>query len=701
MAPAATAEQALLIQAPPSAVVISSAGAGAGKTWTLAERISHAVREHGVCPSEIYALTFTNIAVAAMQHALAKTEAREARVMTMHAMATLIMGLPPATPTTRELCIEHATERLEDPAFVLPEPVAMVLVDEVQDNNEEQHVFVQALVANAQGRGPCGLTLVGDERQAIYSFRGGAPRGLTEAATLYRSVGYEVVEAPLTHNFRSTPEIVAACNALYRTTSHRPMRAVRPSGPRPRLVGYHTVDEEIGALCVNVVASLRAGRAPTSHLVLCRTNQQAVEVVSELRAARVTADKTAGDFTGSGVRVSTVHGEKGGEADYVFAMGLSDAVYPCAEALSDSLGAEEAVLRAIENARAAINVTVSRARCEFVGSFAIHQAGGRLVGPSRLLEDLSLWSVVAPVGYPLASLPRASFDRGSARSTLRLEALQGYMSAAERHVMGHADTQCHKMAVAEPPDDALAECMGISEVVASVALGHCLPKAMSNFVTVARGPLRRPACGGVLQRLKKAMATAERSEDAAWIMGTAAGWARGAYHDNGPLDVARTEALGFEGRLTEAGAWLRDAARRVVERCGPMRSVNSGEAKVRDILGRRDRLRIVTSRQWVEHELDGTPTLLTVCTAKQDPSDALVAGTMLLAAQFVGSSRGEDVADFTVSVSVWDAEAGELHRLDTSLACAVDSLHRAYAGLVHGAMQPPGGEMVAPSLAPW
>jgi DNA helicase-2/ATP-dependent DNA helicase PcrA len=93
-----------------------------------------------------------------------------------------------------------------------------VLVDEYQDTNRLQAGILERLKPGGEG-----VTVVGDDAQAIYSFRGATVENI-------RSFRASVVE--LEENYRSTQAILDAANALMAKS----LRAVRPQGGKPRYV---------------------------------------------------------------------------------------------------------------------------------------------------------------------------------------------------------------------------------------------------------------------------------------------------------------------------------------------------------------------------------------------------------------------------------------------------------------------------------
>jgi DNA helicase-2/ATP-dependent DNA helicase PcrA len=104
-----------------------------------------------------------------------------------------------------------------------------VLVDEYQDTNVLQAEILKGLKPSGEG-----LTVVGDDAQAIYSFR---------AATIENIVGFpdrfgNARTVVLEENYRSTQPVLDAANALI----GKSLRSRKGKGPKPR---YVTVSDDV------------------------------------------------------------------------------------------------------------------------------------------------------------------------------------------------------------------------------------------------------------------------------------------------------------------------------------------------------------------------------------------------------------------------------------------------------------------------
>ena len=105
-----------------------------------------------------------------------------------------------------------------------------ILVDEYQDTNRLQAGILERLKPGGEG-----VTVVGDDAQAIYSFRG---------ATVENIRRFKASIVVLEENYRSTQAILDAANVLM----GKSLRAVKPNGPKPRYVTV--MDDQAQALYV-------------------------------------------------------------------------------------------------------------------------------------------------------------------------------------------------------------------------------------------------------------------------------------------------------------------------------------------------------------------------------------------------------------------------------------------------------------------
>ncbi len=152
------------------------------------------------------------------------------------------------------------------------------VVDEFQDVSPLQSALLDLWLG---GRDE--LCVVGDPSQTIYSFAGADAAALRDFPTRYP--GATSVE--LVRNYRSTPQVVAAANALLAGTPSRgvELSAVRGPGPEVTWSGRRDEVDEAEQVAARVLA-LRDGGTPLSEIaVLFRINAQS-EAYEEALAAR-------------------------------------------------------------------------------------------------------------------------------------------------------------------------------------------------------------------------------------------------------------------------------------------------------------------------------------------------------------------------------------------------------------------------------
>jgi DNA helicase-2/ATP-dependent DNA helicase PcrA len=162
-----------------------------------------------------------------------------------------------------------------------------VLVDEYQDVNQTQVDIVRAL--RPDGRG---LTVVGDDAQAVYAFRGSDSAHLLALSTSLPNVSVVRLE----RNFRSRQRLLDLANAVRpHSAGHRLMlHSDRPGGRRARLVRCHDAAAEARAVVDAVRTEAQDGRRLRDQAVLMRTSHHGDLLEIELTARGVPFVKFGG-----------------------------------------------------------------------------------------------------------------------------------------------------------------------------------------------------------------------------------------------------------------------------------------------------------------------------------------------------------------------------------------------------------------------
>ncbi|MGI5865092.1 MAG: ATP-dependent helicase, partial [Myxococcales bacterium] len=158
----------------------------------------------------------------------------------------------------------------------LQERFRAILVDEYQDTNRLQGDIVDLLAAGHRN-----LTVVGDDAQSIYSFRGADFTNIIEFPARYPGCGVY----RLTENYRSTPEILALANesiANNRRQFQKELFSHRPSGPPPALVPLRDVYQQAEFIAQRILELRDEGIPLKEQAVLYRAHHHSMEIQLEL-----------------------------------------------------------------------------------------------------------------------------------------------------------------------------------------------------------------------------------------------------------------------------------------------------------------------------------------------------------------------------------------------------------------------------------
>lgn len=152
-----------------------------------------------------------------------------------------------------------------------------ILVDEYQDTNALQASIVRALKPDGQG-----VTVVGDDAQSIYAFRGATVRNILDFPAQFTPPARIVA---LERNYRSTQPILAAANGVIARAAEgygKSLWSERESAERPQLVSVRDESDQAAFVVEQVLARREAGIALKQQAVLFRASHHSATLEIEL-----------------------------------------------------------------------------------------------------------------------------------------------------------------------------------------------------------------------------------------------------------------------------------------------------------------------------------------------------------------------------------------------------------------------------------
>ncbi|MFZ5553617.1 MAG: ATP-dependent helicase [Bacteroidota bacterium] len=157
-----------------------------------------------------------------------------------------------------------------------------ILVDEYQDTNYSQYVIVKKLAAMYEN-----VTVVGDDSQSIYAFRGANIQNILNFKKDYPDTKVFKLE----QNYRSTKTIVNAANSVIEKNKERLKKEVwteNADGEKIKVLRAPTDNEE-GRMIADSIFDIKMNKqAKNTHFaILYRTNAQSRSFEEALRKANI------------------------------------------------------------------------------------------------------------------------------------------------------------------------------------------------------------------------------------------------------------------------------------------------------------------------------------------------------------------------------------------------------------------------------
>jgi DNA helicase-2/ATP-dependent DNA helicase PcrA len=163
-----------------------------------------------------------------------------------------------------------------------------VLVDEYQDTNRLQAEILQMLCPGGKN-----LTVVGDDAQAIYSFRAATVHNILEFPRQFPDARVVTLE----QNYRSTQSLLDATNEVIAASTERHAKELwseRTGGAKPQFVTCDDEDEQTEFIIRSVLDHREAGLALRRQAVLFRASHHSLALELELARRNIPFHKYGG-----------------------------------------------------------------------------------------------------------------------------------------------------------------------------------------------------------------------------------------------------------------------------------------------------------------------------------------------------------------------------------------------------------------------
>jgi DNA helicase-2/ATP-dependent DNA helicase PcrA len=163
-----------------------------------------------------------------------------------------------------------------------------LLVDEYQDTNSLQGELIDILAARHKN-----ITVVGDDAQSIYAWRGANYKNILEFPKRYTGAAVHKIET----NYRSTPQILDVANAAIAANVHQFTKQLQPArapGEKPALVVCNDAQQQAAFVAQRALELREEGKSLNEMAVLYRSHFHALELQLELTRRNIPFSITSG-----------------------------------------------------------------------------------------------------------------------------------------------------------------------------------------------------------------------------------------------------------------------------------------------------------------------------------------------------------------------------------------------------------------------
>ena len=259
-----------------SKYIVVAAGPGSGKTRILVHKLASLLLMEDVKHEQLLMLTFSRAAATEFKKRLIGLIGNAALfvdIMTFHSYSFDLLGKVGSLEKAENI-IAQATQMIKEHRVEAKDITRTVLViDEAQDISADEFALIEALMEHNEDMR---VIAVGDDDQNIFEFRGSSATYLQQLIVDKKAVKYELVE-----NYRSKSNLVHFSNQWVQTITQRLKNT--PIMAHDSRKGILRLYQHKGTnLAPSVIEEIMATSIQGSVGVLCRTNEEALSLMSRL-----------------------------------------------------------------------------------------------------------------------------------------------------------------------------------------------------------------------------------------------------------------------------------------------------------------------------------------------------------------------------------------------------------------------------------
>lgn len=322
-------QQAQIVEYEPCTNIRVLASAGSGKTTTITARIAYLIKEHNIREDSIFLTTFSRNASDTMKERIDSLIGQtKVYAGTFHALASRILKEFQPESLKELYHVDELPHKFLE--FLVSEKgrkwvgrLHYLIIDEFQDINETQYEIIRRLHHPGSY-----LTIVGDDAQNIYTWRGSCVDYILDFHRKFRNVK----DFQLSINYRSTEAIVAVANSIMRhipTLPHKErMTATTIGGEKPEVRYFYRSMDERNFIHYKILEIWQAD--PTATIaILSKFNSVLYSYEETLVKENIPVTLLSEESPREPhVVLCTLHSAKGLEWDHVFFVRLNDDVFP-------------------------------------------------------------------------------------------------------------------------------------------------------------------------------------------------------------------------------------------------------------------------------------------------------------------------------------------------------------------------------------